>query len=213
MALRLAHEELDARFSSLEHEYNVLRKDLTESQKLNAQLEEQIMKLNNMSGSVVGSIRGFRSSTSPTSSIIGRSGPAFSTTAESDSAASLLPIVMQQRDRLRTRCTTLETDLSEANVKIELLRRDMTRLESNSKRQPFEIFTPRRDIEIGSWRRSSSSGFGSSLHSRMHPVERALVSIVRAAVQHKIGRWILLFYGLAIHVFVVTCILHQHPSS
>lgn len=149
--LRVSHQDLSQRLSTLQHSLDTATADLAASKSLNARLEDDLLKLQqqqyqpsqytpgpapSIAGTYASRYPSARPRISPTSSIIGGSSPgtldSLRTLNDASPNAGILPMITAQRDRFKQRNAALEESLSTAHTTISTLRDEVASLQKDN---------------------------------------------------------------------------------
>ncbi|SCU99577.1 LAME_0G03928g1_1 [Lachancea meyersii CBS 8951] len=245
--------ELRGKFGGMEKEVSAMRKEnlklveqVKQLEKLNTQLESDLERMDNVSSindtaslmsgvtrqmNRVGPSARHGGKLSPTSSIIG-------IPEESDvqpmanGNSTILPIITQQRDRLRSKTTELEKKLRQTNVNHGHLRAEVDRLKSDNAKmyERIRFLSSYGSKNVDSEDQSSySRNYNESLYplaefkqqelNRMqrngiNPLEKLFLSFAKVVLANKTNRMLFMLYCLGLHALVLmTCIYVANLSG
>lgn len=241
--------EIRAKFGGMEsenarmkQEVRNLNEKVRELERLNTQLELDLEKVDNvsmitdtasmMSGVTrqmnrVGTAARPGGKLSPTSSIVGI--PEESEVSIPNGNSRILPIVTQQRDRLRQKTTELEKKLRQSSLNQGKLRSEVDGLKSDNAKLYERIrflssYGSRSNLQIEADNDTQySQSYDESLHplaefrqkeldryqrQGISPMEKLFLSFARIVLANKTSRMIFMFYCLGLHGLVMVMSLY-----
>ncbi|AGO12222.1 AaceriAEL136Cp [[Ashbya] aceris (nom. inval.)] len=238
--LRSRYQDLEQSNKTLVTQVKNLKEQLQELEALNAKLEndlgkvEDVARFNDNMSMISGATRhitnrqGFGGKLSPTSSIIGI--PEETETVGLASNTSILPIVTQQRDRIRNKNMELERQLKQSSLDRGKLLAEVASLRKDNQKLYERIkYISSYNGQGGSMREPPTSagldiesqyqnGYEESLHplvqfkkseqerytkGRMSSPEKLFFSFASIILANKTTRLVFLAYCIALHVLVV----------
>ncbi|SCU96059.1 LAFA_0G04016g1_1 [Lachancea sp. 'fantastica'] len=238
--------ELRGKFGGMEKEAITVRKEnlklaeqLKQLEKVNVQLESDLERIDNistkndtasmMSGVTrqmnrVGSSTRHGGKLSPTSSIIGIPEETEVQSMEGGSS-TVLRMITQQRDRLRSKTTELEKKLRQTNVNDGQLRAELGRLKADNAKmyERIRFLSSYGSKGVATEDLSDySQNYNESLHplaefkqkeldrikrKGISPLEQLFLNFAKVVLANKTSRMVFMLYCLALHGLVlVTCI-------